>query len=255
MINSMSMNKKSILVLCLSALMLLTVPAFGELAGQVSYERVYHLGVGVRGEIHSVPVHKGQRVQKGTMLLSLDNAHLEAAVKAAQSALEAANARLEHANRAFDRDLELYDEGSLSLSELEDSENHKKHLLSVSLLRSAVLAEGMHKLKSSRILAPEDGYVLDRFAYKGERVNPDADFAPQVLFGAGKKVLEIHLEQAGAAIPKKGETIRFTDMLGNAQSATIEQIEVRVIGGVVRLYVSNPEQLPEHGVGVFLSEF
>ena len=242
----MSIGKKSILFFHLSILAFCTAPAFGELIGQVSNERVYHLGVGVSGEVSSVPEERG-RVRQGALLLTLHDAHLKAALNAAESALALADARLAQANRAFERDAELYDEGSLSMSELEESENNQKQHRHIMDLHSQVLSERMNELALSRILAPEEGFVIDWSVHEGERVNPDVPPTAQILFGAGEKVLEVALEKTENQVPEAGTTVSVIDMTGVARPATIQRIVVSALKGVVRLYLENPGTLPEYG--------
>ena len=249
----MSIGKKSILFFYLNILVFCATPAFADLVGQISHERVYHLGVGVSGEVRTAPAERGTRVEKNTVLLTLQDAHLQAALKAAQSALELADARFAEADRAHERDLELYDEGSLSLSELEASENNHRQLMHVQDLRARELAEQEHFIQLSRILAPEAGVVLDWSSHQGARVNPDVSPNTQILFGAGDKVLEIELAGTQSQVPAVGAEIHLIDMIGTARSVIVERIEVIAIRGVVRVHVDNPEQLPEFGTYVTIA--
>ena len=244
--------KKSIFILHVNVLMLLSGPAFGELIGQVSHERVYYLGVGISGEVSSVPEMRGKRVQQGAVLLTLHDAHLRAALDAAKSAVGLADAKLAQANRSFERDTELYDEGSLSLSELEESENNQKQHRHIMDLRSQVLHEHMNELALSRIVAPEAGIVIDWSVHQGERVNPDVPPTTQILFGAGDKVLEVALSKTRKLMPAAGTEVSLVDMMGSAKPATIQRIEVRALKGVLRLYLENPEILPEFGSYVWI---
>ncbi|MXZ80946.1 MAG: biotin/lipoyl-binding protein [Gammaproteobacteria bacterium] len=247
------MNKNPVFLLLTSISLLVAAPVFGDMAGRVSHERIYRLGVGISGEIHSIPHRQGDRVEQGTVLLKLEDAHLSAAVKAAESGLESAEARLEQADRAYDRDVELYDEGSLSLSELEESESTRRERVHAVDLRAAMLALRKHELESSRITAPEAGVLLDSSASRGERVVPEADPAAQILFGAGVKVLEIPLGGQDGPMPVSGETVRLTDMSGNTADAMVRRVEVRAMSGALRLYLDNPDQLPDYGTVVTIS--
>lgn len=247
------MNRKPVFLLLASISLLVAAPAFGDLTGQVSHERVYRLGVGISGEIHSIPHRQGDRVEPGAVLLELENAHLLAAVRAAESGLESAEARLEQADRAYDRDVELYDEGSLSLGELEESESTRREQIHAVDLRAAMLALRKHELESSRITAPEAGILLDSSANGGERVIPEADSAAQILFGAGVKVIEVPLGGQDGPMPVSGETVRLTDMSGNTADATIRRMEVRAMSGAVRLYLEDPGRLPDYGTIVTIS--
>ena len=54
-----------------------------NVGGQVGYEHIYHLDVGVSGEVSSVSVEEGSRVTAGTVLMQLDTTVLKARNKAA----------------------------------------------------------------------------------------------------------------------------------------------------------------------------
>ena len=75
-------------------ILLLAIPLFiwmsagvavaAGISGQVEYAHIYHLNVGVSGEVKSVSVEEGNRVTKGTVLMQLDTTVLEARKAAAQ---------------------------------------------------------------------------------------------------------------------------------------------------------------------------
>ena len=167
--------------------------------------------------------------------------------------MELADARFAEANRAYERDVDLYDEGSLSLSELEASQNNHRQRMHVQALRARELAEQEHFIQLSRILAPEAGVVIDWSVHQGERVNSDVPPTVQILFGAGDKVLEVALGETSNQMPEAGATVSLIDMTGTAGSAMVQRIEVIAIRGVVRIYVDNPEQLPEFGTYVTIA--
>jgi len=248
----MNMNKAAILLLHLNILIFCMLPAFADLIGQVSHERVYHLGVGISGEVRTVPAERGLHVEESSVLLTLQDEYLLAALKAAQSALILAEARLSVANRAHARDEELYDEGSLSLSELEESENIQKQLKHKRDFRAQEVAKREHDIQLSRIHAPESGVILDWSSYKGERVNPEIAPNTQILFGAGDKILEIPLTQTQNQIPTVGAKVNLVDFMGVTKSISVKRLEIRELEGVVQLYVDQPEQLPKFGTYVNL---
>ncbi len=250
----MNSKKTPILFLLLNLLIFCITSAYADLIGQVSHERVYHLGVGISGEVRTVPAERGLRVEKSTVLLALQDQHLNAALKAAQSALMLAEARLAEADRAYARDEELYDEGSLSLSELEQSMNSQKQLLHKRDYRAQKLAERKHNIQLSRIRAPEAGVVLDWSSHQGQRVNPGITPNTQILFGAGDKVLEIPLTLTQNQIPIAGSKVNLVDWFGITKTVTVKRIEIRALNGVVRLYIVNPEQLPEFGTYVSIAK-
>jgi len=84
------------------------------------------------GTVLSVNVKEGDRVKRGTLLLSIDDRELRAKTNAAEEALNEARRALSSATerrtlaaKTYDRYRKLYDEKALSPQELDDFETQK----------------------------------------------------------------------------------------------------------------------------------
>jgi RND family efflux transporter MFP subunit len=122
--------------------------------------------------IISVSVHAGDSVRKGDLLLELENFDIRAQVQQADSRIKATSARLKEAKQNLDRVKELQLSGVMSVSDLERAQaNHDALIAEVSEAVQA-LEETKTALGYTRIVAPFDGRVVDRFAEPGDTAQP-----------------------------------------------------------------------------------
>ena len=144
-------------------------------------ETTLRMTPGISGEYRVLAVREGDRVEKGMVLAELDNAHLEAAVVAAQSREAYALATMEEASREHERNMVLYDEGSLSRVELDLGQIA---LLKAKADHDAAVYEHLHhryRLGQSRLISPGTGEVVDVEIRVGQRVNVLAEHQPGIV--------------------------------------------------------------------------
>jgi HlyD family secretion protein len=110
--------------------------------------------------VQELLVDRGDRVQKGQLLATLDTADLQMAVVKEREA-DLANARREYA-----RSLQL------SRSQVESDSRRDEWATRVAVLE-AQLDHAKAELRLTQVLAPIDGQVLDVHARAGERVGPN----------------------------------------------------------------------------------
>ncbi len=128
------------------------------------------LGTGVSGEVDFINVKVGEQVKQGDLLLALDDTPFKARLKLSSADLGWLKAELEEAEREYARNLELYDDGSLSNVDLELSQIARNRAIAHynKQLAHQTLAE--YDLRQSRIVAPFDGIVLEVRAQRGQRI-------------------------------------------------------------------------------------
>lgn len=128
------------------------------------------------GRIVDIAVEEGQEVRKGDLLLSMDQAQLEIALKNAEESLNEAMARYSAGEKAYRTVLEDYNktkflanEGAVSLWELTQKEAELKSAEAMRAGYQAVLEQAELNLQNSaielskqQILSPIDGKVLEK---------------------------------------------------------------------------------------------
>ncbi len=126
------------------------------------------LGVLVSGEVAEVLVKQGAAVQKGELLLKLDETLFRARVSAAESRLQADEAQLRQAERELERARELYDRTLLSDYELQEAEVAQLQAKARRTEAWSRLVEARQDLQRARLHAPFTGRVSRVFAYPGQ---------------------------------------------------------------------------------------
>jgi len=122
--------------------------------------------------ISAVNVRAGDTVSKGDLLLELENSDVNARVQQAEAQIQATTARLNEARQNLGRVQELKTGGVMSVADLEKAQAiHNTLLAELSGARQA-LEEAKVALSYTRIVAPFDGRVVDRFAEPGDTAQP-----------------------------------------------------------------------------------
>ncbi|WP_455205897.1 efflux RND transporter periplasmic adaptor subunit [Kaarinaea lacus] len=190
----------SVIVLSTSSLALAA-----EYDAVIDWHRKIKLSTPVSGVVAKVAVQVGDRVNKGDVLLQLDNAVIQSKAeeaKARTAYLERVHAE---AQRELDRNIELYDRTVLSDHELENA--HIAFADAEFKLKTAYAdrEQADFDLRHSIISAPFNGVVISRNANEGETIISEQS-AP-VLIELGETdvmVAEMQLSLSQVSSMKKG---------------------------------------------------
>ena len=115
-------------------------------------------------------VEEGQRVEKGQLLLSLEDQRLKLHLREARAVLREAKAALEQMQRDLKRKQSLYTKKSVPAKDMEDaftSVERQRALMDRARERTAILEQD---LADAKVRAPTAGVVVERLAYQGEWV-------------------------------------------------------------------------------------
>lgn len=126
--------------------------------GLLEGNKTSSLSFQVAGQLLAISVHEGQRVQKGTLLATLDGTNL-------QSQLNAAKATLEQAEDAYKRLKTLYDNGSLPEIKFIEVKTKVKQA-------DAACTIAQRNLRESKLYAPFSGLIGKQAVQVGENVLP-----------------------------------------------------------------------------------
>ncbi len=162
--------------------------------GQVYYRNVVELRAGVSGVVETVTKVAGARFNQGELLVRLDQRPFASTLKTAELRNTLAVSEYEEAENSFGRDEELFDEGSMSLVEI-DSAKLALHRIRVEMLAARdTLDQARYHMDLSNLAAPFNGMVLDVHRTRGEFVNAVSS-APALMTIAetGKFTLRISL--------------------------------------------------------------
>jgi multidrug resistance efflux pump len=237
----------------LGLLLLLTwTPSFADsVTGRVEFAGISHLDFGVSGEVALVSVHPGDRVLAGTLLMSLDDSPFTTELEAAAAEMAWRKASMEEVVRGWERDNELYAEGSLSAVELELS-NIARLRAEADYRRSVAVHVGSQsRLNRSRIVAPEAGIVLERNANPGERINMETRSRPAVVFATTTLVVRAMLGPGSVPLPAPGQAVEL--VAGEqSQAGRVQSVLPAGDGERLAVTVTTEGTLPPPGSSVEL---
>ena len=122
--------------------------------------------------IVTVSVRAGDSVSKGDLLLELENSDIKAQVQQAEAQIQANTARLTEARQNLDRVRQLQSGGVMSVADLDKAQAIHDTLVADQSGATQALEVAKTALGYTRILAPFDGRVVDRFAEPGDTAQP-----------------------------------------------------------------------------------
>lgn len=122
--------------------------------------------------IVAIGVRAGDSVSKGDLLLELENSDIRARVQQAEATIGANTARLNEARQNLARVKELQAGGVMSIADLDKAQAIHDTLLADLTGARQALEEAKTAMTYTRIVAPFDGRVVDRFAEPGDTAQP-----------------------------------------------------------------------------------
>jgi multidrug efflux system membrane fusion protein len=167
------MKKILILILVLSS-----TPVFAEDAAD---QKQLELGLFQSGVVEQVLVKSGQKVEKGDILLKLDQKQLQQRVKACKVRIEMLELAEMEAEREYERNEELYDRGLLADRDIQNAEiTYLKAQTELEMAR-ADSVNARKALEYSTLKAPFNGEIRAVMAYPGMAVSNQMSITPLII--------------------------------------------------------------------------
>lgn len=147
-------------------------PQSFQFSGTVKGVRRVNLSTKVMGEITEMPVEKGDRINRGQVLVRIKDASIRAQLQQVKANLSEARVSLENTRTNYKRIEALYEDSSATRKELDDIRTR----LEVSESRVAALESKLNEVKDllnyTVIESPIEGYVVGKFFEKGDLASP-----------------------------------------------------------------------------------
>lgn len=141
-------------------------------SGKIEAENSANVSTRMMGYVTKVHVKVGQKVGAGQLLVSINNADLQAKKAQVDASILQATAAFNNAKKDFERFTALFNQQSASQKELDDMtsryEMAKAGLEGAKQMRNEVLAQFSY----SNITAPFAGEVTNTFVKEGDMANP-----------------------------------------------------------------------------------
>lgn len=186
--------------------------------GLVVAGRKANLGFEIPGMIESPPLREGSPVSRGDVIASLDRSALESKRSAVAADLEQARVELELAQLRAKRQRELQATGAVSKEAFDDTRLRARALSSQVDAVAARLQSIDIELEKSRLLAPYDGIIADRYVHQGAVVNPGTPVVR--LLETTSQEAHIGVSAASARELQPGESYPLK-LRGNTFAATL----------------------------------
>lgn len=176
--------------------------AFVSASGQIEAENSANVSTRMMGYVTNLAVKVGQKVTEGQLLVSVNNADLQAKKAQVESAILQAKAGFDNAKKDYDRFVALFAQQSASQKELDDMtaryEMAKAGLAGAEQMRNEVNAQFAY----ANIKAPFSGIVTNTFVKEGDMANPGMPLVS--LEGVAKKQVTAMVSESDISSIKNG---------------------------------------------------
>ena len=179
--------------------------------GVVVAGRKADLGFEIPGLIVTSPPRPGTPVQRGDILVKLDDTALHARRRATAADLQQVRVELDLAQLKAQRQADLIKTGAVSKDAFDETRLRALALQSRVDAESARLASLDIELEKSQLLAPYDGVVADRYVQQGAIVNPGVPVL-KILESAGQEShIGVSAERVAELQPGSAYSLKLRD--------------------------------------------
>ena len=170
-----------------------------------------------------VKVKAGQVVQKGDLLVQLDDADLQARVKQMESTLAAAQANLDRARSDQERAQKLYEKNAISRAEFDQAIASLKTSQAELVRSEQALEEARVMLDHAAVRAPLSGVVIDKRVEQGDTAAPGQVLVS--LYEPDRMQMVTTVRESLALRLKPGDEVPARlDSLGHECLATVSEV-------------------------------
>ena len=139
-----------------------------SITGTIQSERKADLRAEISSVVLQVFKENGEKVNKGDLLVRLDDTSIRDSLHSAQESERAASQSLEQAQRQYERLKTLRSSGMASAQQLEDAEIKRNNNLSDLSAATTRTVQARQQLQRTEIRAPFDGIVSERKISNGD---------------------------------------------------------------------------------------
>lgn len=231
--------------------------------GTINPVTLVNVGTQVSGTVKKLYVDFNSKVQKGQILLELDDALLSAQQKQSLANVQNAEAALELAAANETRLRSLFAQEYVSRQELDSAVQARKSAEAQLKLAQATVEKDRANLTYSVIRSPVSGVVVDRSVEVGQTVA--ASLQTPTLFKIAQDLSKMQIDsnfaEADIGGIRVGQTVRFTvdafadrHFLGEVKQIRLNPTTVsNVVTYDVVINVDNPEQILLPGMTAYVN--
>ncbi len=209
----------------------------------------------VSADVTQVHTKEGERVTKGQLLISLNNADWRNRVLAQQAAVDEAKARLGLANKNQTSNQALRDKGFISQNAVDTTQNSVEVATASLKAAQAQLDLSKRQLDETSVRAPITGIVAKRFVQAGEKVTEQQSLIH--IVDLKQMELEAQIPLSDMPSVKEETPIQFTvdGFEGRQFTGKVDRINPVAEAGTrsITLYIRVPNEDASLRAGMFAS--
>jgi RND family efflux transporter MFP subunit len=225
-------------------LLLIVGPAQGAMAikGRLEWLHKVEMRVVENGVVEEVAVTAGQHVERGDLLLRMDQRAVKANLLEAKARVARSRVNTERAERELARTQELFDRGLIAQEELKDAELEQAAAVAEEESAKAADASAQIDLERTELRAPFAGIVVSRNVWTGDVVYKTLQQTPLLVIAPNDRMLARVLVTADVLRRyRPGQSARV-NLFGEMREAKVyslgvEAARVEVQGAVYELDV------------------
>lgn len=212
-------------------LALFAAPALAaELPAQLDWSQRVEIAVPVSGVVETVHVAPGQRVAKGTVLLSLNQTAFKAGLMEARADLDRLGQEAADAQRELDRANELYARTVSSTTELDAAKLRQARTAGLLAAAEARAERARRQAEESEPRAPFDALVLDRAAEPGMAVAGQCQPPVLITLARADEIVARAALSAGQAAGLKPGEPASVNVAGRSVAGKVAAVRARADG-------------------------
>lgn len=147
-------------------------PVYVESVGTVAAVRRILVSAQLSATVLEVPNREGAPVERGTVLVELDEAQVHRELQKQQAATERARTELDYWRKVFEADQKLFAKGMLERRRMDDTRRQVSALEASLAEAEAQLEIARLRLDWSTVTAPWPGFVQNNLVLEGAQVHP-----------------------------------------------------------------------------------
>jgi len=200
-----------------------TVDDIYEITGTVRSNQTSLVASRVMGVVTSVNVKEGDFVQKGQLLLTIDDRDAVQRLQAANMSAEAAKQSQSLAEKTWQRYKKLHDEEVVSQQEMDRMDTQKK-LADAEYNRVKAMAdEAATYMSFTKVTAPAAGRITEKRIEAGSMATPGMPLL--VLEGGGSSYIEVSMDAGIGPAVKTGMPVEAeVDTMPRPLAGTIKEV-------------------------------
>lgn len=189
--------------------------------GLVVSEKKARLGFEIPGLLATLPQRQGSPVKAGDIVATLDDATLQARRRATAADLDQAHAELELAQLKSRRQKELSASGAVSKEAFDETRLRARALQSQVEATTARL-EGIDiQLQKSKLVAPYDGIIADRYMHPGAVVSPGTPVVRLLQSGEREAHIGVSASRSADLVVGQRYSLKLRDSTMDAQLLSV----------------------------------